>query len=124
MAMGSNPDVLTAVILSVTSTGVVSAFIGWLKDRRKDTATAKLTDVQTLQGQLAYMETVADNLHKRNEALQKDYDELDERYRAVRSRVTELEEELDRVKRSAAQTQAECESLGKRLKELLGEVNK
>jgi predicted nuclease with TOPRIM domain len=115
-------DVVTAIIASAFSTGVLSTFLVWLKDRKKDAATAKLTDVQALQLKLAFVEGVADNLKKHNDNLQKDYDELDTKYRSVRSRVSELEEELDRVKRSAAQTQAECEHLSRRLTELLGEV--
>jgi uncharacterized protein YlxW (UPF0749 family) len=115
-------DTITAIILSVFSTGVVTTFISWLRDRKKDSATVQLTDVQTLQAKLAYVEGVAEYLRRHNDNLEKDYDELEERYRSVRRRVTELEEELDRVRRSAAQTQAECENLSIRLTELLGEV--
>lgn len=115
-------DTIQAVIIAVFSTSVFAALIGWWKERKKDTAVAKLTDVQTLQAKLAYVESVAEYLRKHNDSLQADYDELEQRHRTVRNRVTELEEELDRVKRSAAQTQAECESLGKRLQSLLEEA--
>lgn len=118
----STSQTITTIILAAFSGGVISAFVGWLKERKKDTATAKLTDVQALQAKLAFMEAIHDNLQKHNDNLQKDYDELEERHRRVRQRVTELEEELDRVRRSAAQTQAECVRLSERLSELLGEV--
>jgi chromosome segregation ATPase len=117
-------DIITTIILSVFSTGVIAAFINWLKERKKDEAATKLTDIQTLQGKLAYIEGVAEYLRKHNDSLQKDYDELEDRNRRMRVRISELEEELDKVKRSAAQTQAECERLSNTLQELIGEVNK
>lgn len=122
--MTGGQSLWATVILSFFSGGVITAVVGYFKDRRLGTATAKLTDVQALQAKLAYVEGIADNLKKHNDALQSDYDELDARHRSVRNRVTELEEELDRVRRSAAQTQAECEHLSRRLSELMGEVER
>lgn len=115
---------LATVILSLFSTGVLTALIAWFKDRHKDSAAANLADIQTLQAKLAYIQEIAEALQKRNEILQNDYDELEERYRKIRERAIQLEEELDRVKRSAAHTQVECDRLSERLKELLGEVNR
>lgn len=118
---GLDAAIIASIIVALLSGGVLVSFIEWLRNRKKDDATAKLTDVQTLQAKLAYMESIHESLQKHNDNLQKDYDELEERHRAVRKRVTELEEELDRVRRSAAQTQAECEALGRKLQEVLGE---
>lgn len=116
-----NGDTLTAIILSVFSSGVLAACIGYFKDRHKDKATAKLTDVQTLQAQLTYVEGVAEYLRKHNDDLQEDYGKLEEKYRKQRERITQLEEEIMRVRQSAAQTQIECERLGHRLQALMGE---
>lgn len=113
---------ITAIIASVASSGVIVAFIDWIRNRRKDASTAKLTDVQTLQAQLTYVEGVAEYLRKHNDDLQADYTQLEAKYREQRNRLMELEEEIVRVKQSAFQTQSECESLGRRLQQLLGEV--
>ncbi len=114
-------DMWTPVILALITGGAVTTLINWLKDRKKDTATAKLTDVQTLQAKLAYVEGVAEYLQKHNDRIQQDYDASEERNRIYRQRVIELEIEVDSVRRSAAHTQAECEKLEKKIKELMGE---
>jgi predicted RNase H-like nuclease (RuvC/YqgF family) len=112
-------DVLPSLIAAVITGGALTQLLVWLKERKKDGAATRLTDVQTLQAKLAYVESVAEYLRKHSEDLQADYDELEERHRRVRQRVTELEEELDRVKRSAAQTQIECERLSYKIQELI-----
>lgn len=117
--MSAIRDNLPTFIAAVITGGALTQIIVWFKERKKDVATSRLTDVQTLQAKLAYVEGVAEYLRKHNDDLQKDYDELDERHRRVRQRVTELEEELDRVKRSAAQTQVECERLSHKLQDLI-----
>jgi len=112
-------DVLPTLIAAVLTGGAMTQLLVWFKERKKDIAATRLTDVQTLQAKLAYVESVAEYLRKHNDELQKDYDELEERHRRVRQRVTELEEELDKVKRSAAQTQVECERLSVKLQDLI-----
>lgn len=118
---GLDGQMWTAIILAVISGGALTTFLNWLKDRKKDTATAKLTDVQTLQAKLAYVEGVAEYLQKHNDRLQEDYEASEERNRKYRQRVAELEIEVDAVRRSAAHTQSECERLERKLQEVLGE---
>lgn len=117
--MSAVSDNLPIFISAIITGGALTQILVWFKDRKKDVATVHLTDVQTLQAKLAYVEGVAEYLRKHNDDLQKDYDELDDRHRRVRQRVAELEEELDRVKRSAAQTQLECERLSDKLQALI-----
>lgn len=112
---------LTTVIASLTSAGVLTALIDWFRNRHKVASEVKLTDVQTLQAQLAYIEGVAEYLRKHNDDLQNDYTQLEDKYRKQRERISELEEEIRKVRQSAHQTQIECEQLGKRLEQLLGD---
>ncbi len=117
--MDSN-NIWVAIVASVSGSGILAALLDWFRNRRKDAATAKLTDVQVLQTQLTYVEGVAEYLRKHNDTLQKDYEALDAKYRAQRERVSELEADIDKLRRSAAQTQIECDQLSRRLDEVLG----
>ncbi len=128
----SNPSVLATLVTALLSGGAISALIGWLKDRRTVGATARLTDVQTLQAKLAYVEAVAEYLQKHNDRLQIDFEESEERNHKMRERVNTLETELDKIRRSAqqtndelervrasaAKTQEECEALSMKIAEL------
>ncbi len=118
---GFDAPTLASLIVALLSGGVLVSLIDYWRNRKKDKATTDLTDVHTLQAKLAYVEQVAEYLRKHNDGLQQDLDLEQDRGRRMRQRISELEEELDRVKRSAAQTQAECEALGIKLKAMLGE---
>lgn len=120
--MQLNGEMWSAIILAVISGGALTTLLNWLRDRKKDAATAKLTDVQTLQAKLAYVEGVAEYLQKHNDRLQEDYEASEERNRSLRKRVSELEIEVDSVRRSAAHLQAKCEQLDRKLREVMGEV--
>lgn len=109
-------DVIVAVVSSAGLTGVVSGFVSYFKDRGKDAATAKLTDVQALQQQVSLMESVTRFLRMENERLQADYQKSEDARRVLRQQMADLEEELQKVKRNAAQTQAQCETLSLQLK--------
>lgn len=119
--MELNGQMWSAIIIAVISGGALTTLINWWKDRKKDSAVAKLTDVQTLQAKLAYVEGVAEYLQKHNDRLQTDYEEAEERNRQYRQRVAQLEIEVDSVRRSAAHLQAECDRLDRKLKEVMGE---
>lgn len=97
------------------------AVINWLKDRKKDNATAKLTDVEALQKQVVLLTTIVDFVRKENNQLQADLETETTRSRSYRNRLIEVEEELQAVRRTAAHTQAQCDDLSHKLKLLLGE---
>lgn len=99
-----NDAVIVALITSVCSGGLGAAIVAWFRDRKKDNATAKLTDVQALQQQVLLLTTISDYLRKENDQLQKDYAESEEARRKMRLRLEELESKLARVER-------ECEDM-------------
>lgn len=107
--MDISSETLAGIVAALLTGGAATALVGWFKDRRTIAASANLTDVQTLQAKLAYVEAVAEYLQKHNDRLQIDYEEAEERNRKMRERVLALESELDKIKRSAAQTQEELE---------------
>lgn len=109
-------DLIVAIVSSAGLTGAVSGVVSYVKDRKKDAATAKLTDVQALQQQVSLMEQVTRFLRAENERLQNDYNQSEAARRALRQQMIDLEDELQKVKRNAAQTQAQCESLSRQLK--------
>lgn len=113
--------IIASIIVALLTGGVLNELLTWWRNRKKDNAVVNLTDIQALQAKLAYMESIHNNLQRHNDNLQKDFDDSEERNRRMRQRISELEEELDRVKRSAAQTQMECEALGDKLREMLGD---
>ncbi len=107
------------VLISIFGGGVTgSAIVSWLKDRKKDDATAKLTDVEAVQKQVALLTTVTDFLRKENGQLQAELETETKKNRIMRMRVVELEEELQAVQRSARQTQMKCDDLSAKLKKL------
>lgn len=108
-------DLLIAIISSAGATGLVSGVVSYIKDRRKDLATAKLTDVQALQQQVGLMEQVTRFLRQENERLQKDYLTSEESRRQMRSQLVAMEDELLKVKVNAAVTQEKCEDLSRQL---------
>lgn len=117
--MALNADLIVAIISSAGATGVVGGVVSYVKDRKKDVATAKLTDVQALQQQVSLMEQVTRFLRAENERLQADYNASEEARRALRARMAEVEDELQKVKRNAAITQQQCEDLSRQLKAFL-----
>jgi predicted nuclease with TOPRIM domain len=119
VAMVITSELIAAVIGSAGATGVISGVVSYAKDRKKDLATAKLTDVQALQQQVSLMDQVTRFLRAENERLQADYNQSEEARRAIRKRMAELEEELQKVKRNAAVTQQQCEELSRQLKAFL-----
>lgn len=112
-------EMLAAIIGSAGVTGVIGGVVSYYKDRKKDLATAKLTDVQALQQQVSLMDQVTRFLRAENERLQADYNASEEARRIMRQRMSELEEELQKVKRNAALTQQQCEDLSRQLKAFL-----
>lgn len=114
--MAVTGDLIIAIVSSAGLTGVVGGIVSYAKDRKKDLATAKLTDVQALQQQVSLMEQVTRFLRQENERLQNDYNQSEEARRAIRQQMMDLEDELQKVKRNAAQTQQQCEQLSKQLK--------
>lgn len=105
--------VLVAVISSLGTGGIAAAVVAWLKDRKKDNATAKLTDVQALQQQVLLLTQVSEFLRKENDNLQKDYEESEHQRREQRMRLEELESKLARVER-------ECNSMRTQIQEMKG----
>ncbi len=114
-------QLVTIIVTFLASGGLATAIVSYMKDRKKDNATAKLTDVEALQKQLVLLTSVTDFVRKENAQLQLDYEALQNRYSAQRARLAELEEELQRVKRSAASTQEQCEELSAKLRSMMGE---
>lgn len=112
-------DIVTAVISSAGLTGLVGGVISFFKDRKKDSATAKLTDVQALQQQVSLMVSMTKFLRAENERLQADYNASETARRSMREQMVALEDKLQRVQERAAQTQAQCEALSRQLKALI-----
>ncbi len=114
------------IIAWITAFGVgaiLTSLITLIKERKKDKAAVELSDIQTLQQKLAYVEHVYEFQKKHNITLQEDLDTAVEKARALRKRVSELEEELDAIKRKAAETQAQCEELSIKLRDIIDERN-
>lgn len=106
--------VIAVVVSALGSSGIAAGIVSWLKDRRKDAATAKLTDVQALQQQVLLLTQVSDYLRKENGQLQKDYETSEESRRNMRMRMEELESKLVRVER-------ECQAMREQLTEMKGD---
>lgn len=122
--MAVTGDLIVAVISSAGLTGAVGGIVAYVKDRKKDLATAKLTDVQALQQQVSLMEQVTRFLRQENERLQADYNQSEEQRRAIRQHMMDLEDELQKVKRNASQTQQQCEQLSTQLKAFIASDGK
>lgn len=117
--MTTTSDIAVAVISSAGLTGLVGGLVGYFKDRKKDAATAKLTDVQALQQQVSLMEQVTRFLRAENERLQADYNTSESARRAMRQQMVELEDELRKVQHKQAQTQQQCDALSRKLQALI-----
>lgn len=118
-----NSQVVMAIITSAGATGLVSGLVSYFKDRKKDAATAKLTDVQALQQQVALMEQVTRFLREENERLQADYNESENARRTMRVQLNAVEDELQKVKHNSLATQEHCEQLSKQLKALKASID-
>lgn len=110
---------LVALITGLSGSGLGAALVAYFKDRKKDNATAKLTDVQALQQQVLLLTQVSDFLRKENDQLQKDYEESEEARRKMRAEMESLRTELEKVKRSAARTQEQCDHLSAQLEAVM-----
>jgi predicted RNase H-like nuclease (RuvC/YqgF family) len=99
---------------------VLVAIIGWLKDRRKIASDTNLTDVQTLQNKLIYLEKVIDNIDKHNDRLQKDLEEVEARERERVKRIRELEDEVHSLRMNSRALEEQCARLSSKLTEFLG----
>lgn len=119
-----NETVIVALITALGTGGVVAAVVGWLKDRKKDNATAKLTDVEALQKQVVLLTSITDYLRRENAALQVDRDSEFERSRRLARQLSEVQDELDKVRRQAARTQSQCEELSHKIKQMQDGDNK
>lgn len=117
--MALTSELIAAVIGSAGATGLISGIVAYVKDRKKDLATAKLTDVQALQQQVSLMEQVTKFLRAENERLQADYETSENARRAIRQQMMNVEDELQKVKQIAAHAQQECESLSLRLQHFI-----
>lgn len=110
--------IIVAIITGITSVLGGGAFVGWLKDRKKDDATALLTNVEALQKQVVLLTSVTDYLRKENTQLAIDRDlELD-RSRKLRAQLLEVEEELSRVRTTANQAQSQVAALSEKVRKL------
>lgn len=110
---------MSTIITAAVSILGGGAIVNYFKDRKKDTATANLTDMQTLQSKLTYLEQVAVFQKNHIADLHREIEAERESKNKMRARVSELEEEVDKLKRSAADTQAKCVELSERLKEFM-----
>lgn len=104
-------DIIPLIITGIASVLGGGALVNFFKDRKKDNATAKLTDVQALQQQVLLLTQVSDFLRKENDQLQKDYEAESDKNRNMRLRMEELESKLARVER-------ECTSMREQLQEM------
>lgn len=115
-----NTDLIVAVVSSAGATTLIGGVVSYFKDRKKDAATAKLTDVQALQQQVTLMDQVTQFLRTENARLQADYNQSEEARRVMRSNLIDLEDELQKVKKNAAETQVQCENLSRQLRRFIG----
>lgn len=116
--------VIVGIISAMGASGIAGALVALFKERKKDNATAKLTDVQALQQQVILLTQVSDFLRKENDQLQRDYQESEESRRKMRAEMEQLQRELQEVRLSAGHTQDQCDRLSAKLKLVMGEENK
>lgn len=117
----STSEMIAALVSVVGALGGGAGLVSYFKERKMNAATAKLTDVQALQQQVALMEQVTEFLRNENSRLIADYNQSEEARRLMRANMVALEDELQKVKRNAAQTQAQCEILSQQLKKFIGD---
>lgn len=110
--------IIIAVISLLSGGGVAAAFVSWLKERKKDDATALLTNVEALQKQVVLLTSVTEYLRKENAQLAIDRDNEQERSRKLRTRLSEVEEELVEVSRTATKAQQQVDVLSEKVRKL------
>lgn len=111
--------IIVAIITGITSILGGGAFVGWLKDRKKDDATAVLTNVEALQKQVVLLTTVTEYLRRENAQLAIDRDNELERSRKLRTQLAEVEEELANVRTTANRAQAQVAALSEKVRKLM-----
>lgn len=113
------PGGIVEIITALGIGALLTALVGWLKDRRKIASDVRLTDMETLQKQLAYLEKVIENVGKHNDRLQADLTRAEEREQTRVQRIRELEDEVDRLRRSFRDMEEQCARLSTKLAEFL-----
>lgn len=113
------PGGIVELITALGIGALLTAIVGWLKDRQKIASDVKLTDMETLQKQLAYLEKVIENIGNHNDRLRKDLDDYEEREKKRIDRIRELETEVDTLRRGLRTMESQCERLSTRLAEFL-----
>lgn len=110
--------ILTAAVSILAGGGTVGGILTWLKERKKDNASALLTNVEALQKQVILLKDMQDYLRRENSQLVIDRDAAYDRERTMRRKLTEVQEELDAVSRTATQAQNQVAILSERVKVL------
>ncbi len=90
---------ILGVLSALGAGGLGAALVALFKDRKKDNATAKLTDVEALQKQLVLLTEITKFLRTENDQLRKDYETSEQSRRKMRVDMEELEAELREVQR-------------------------
>lgn len=114
-----NQELVTTVVTGIASILGGGAFVNWLKERKKDDATALLTNVEALQKQVLLLTTVTDYLRKENTQLVIDRDNEQDRSRKLRERLGEVEDELSVVQRTANDAQSQVKALSEKVRKLV-----
>lgn len=108
--------IVIAIISVFAAGGGAAGIFSWLKERKKDDATALLTNVEALQKQVVLLTSVTDYLRKENAQLALDRDAEQERSRKLRVRLGEVEEELEEVRRTASRAQEQVNALSTKVR--------
>lgn len=113
-----NSTTWSIIVTAISSILGGGAFVGWLKDRKKDDATALLTNMEALQKQVVLLTSVTDYLRKENTQLAIDRDNEQDRSRKLRQRLSEVEEELAVVQRTANNAQTQVAALSAKVRKI------
>ncbi len=111
-------NLATFIVTGVTSVLGGGAFVNWLKDRKKDDATALLTNVEALQKQVILLTNITDYLRKENTQLAIDRDNEQERSRQLTQRLREVEKELSIVQQTANDAQQQVAALSVKIRRI------
>jgi hypothetical protein len=103
--MGNSPSIWAFLIAAFGAGGIVNSIVNLLKDRKKDKATAKLSDIEALTRILEYQ-------RKENDDLRKDYERSEDEKRKMRDKMFHLEQEIQKLKLS-------CDRLSERLRQYI-----
>lgn len=135
--MNFDATTIVSLIAALGIGSVLSAIVGYFKDRKKNDSDSNKTDVDT---KLAYLNTVIERLDQEVKRVIADRDRIEQerqeertqfhaelkieqdRNLSLRKRVRELEDEIDGVRRSARETQHKCDELATRLQELVNDA--